>query len=136
MTVVPLIALALAGAATPADSVVGQWRTETRGGIVDIQKCGSSICGRLVTSEHLRTDPTLKDVNNRDAALRSRPLKGLLLLNGFTSDGAAWSGGQIYNAEDGKTYKATVTPVSPTQIKVRGCVFVPLCKTQTWTRVR
>jgi uncharacterized protein (DUF2147 family) len=59
-----------------------------------------------------------------------------LLISGFTADGDAWSGGKIYNPDDGKTYKAKVTPVDANTLKVRGCVFVPLCKTQTWTRVR
>lgn len=133
---VALIGLALAATNTPLDSVVGRWKTETRGGIVEIARCGPSICGRILTSDKLRTDPGLKDLNNRDAAQRNRPLKGLTILSGFKADGDAWTGGQIYNAEDGKTYNAKVTPTGPDQLKVRGCVFVPLCKTQTWTRVR
>jgi uncharacterized protein (DUF2147 family) len=47
-----------------------------------------------------------------------------------------WSDGQVYNAEDGKTYSGKITPVGTDQLKLRGCVFFPLCKTQTWTRVR
>ena len=108
----------------------------TRGGVVEIQRCGASICGRLVTSELLRTQPNLKDANNKDASLRNRPLKGLMLLSGFKGDGDAWSGGTIYNADDGKTYNAKLTPIGNDKLKVRGCVFVPLCKTQTWTRLR
>lgn len=133
---VSLIGLALAATNSPLDTVVGHWKTETRGGIVEIARCGPSICGRILTSDKLRTDPALKDLNNRDAAQRNRPLKGLMILSGFKADGDAWSGGQIYNAEDGKTYNAKVTPTGTDQLKVRGCVFVPLCKTQTWTRVR
>ncbi|MGO1305745.1 MAG: DUF2147 domain-containing protein, partial [Sphingomonas parapaucimobilis] len=38
--------------------------------------------------------------------------------------------------EEGKTYSAKLTPEGPDTLKVRGCVFVPLCKTQTWTRIR
>ena len=131
-----IIGLAMGAAGLSPDSAVGRWRTETRSGIVDIQKCGTSICGRLVTSEKLRTDPALKDLNNKDASLRNRPLRGLLLLSGFLVSREAWTGGIIYNAEDGKTYKATVTPVGPDQLKVRGCIFMPLCKTQTWTRIQ
>ena len=131
-----LAGLALAAAPSPADPVLGTWKTETRGGVVEIVRCGTSICGRLVSSDHLRSNPNLRDVNNADAKLRSRPLKGLTILSGFKQDGAAWSGGRIYNADDGKTYSAKVTPVGGSQLKVRGCVFVPLCKTQTWTRLR
>lgn len=132
-----LIGALLAAAPAPAaDAAIGRWKTETRNGIVEIQRCGASICGRLVTSELLRQQPDLKDGRNQNPALRNRPLRGLLLISGFTADGDAWSGGQIYNPDDGKTYKAKVTPVDANTLKVRGCVFVPLCKTQTWTRVR
>lgn len=119
-----------------ADAAIGRWRTETRGGIVEIQRCGASICGRILTSDKLRTDPNLKDVNNKDVALRGRPLRGLQILAGFTRSGNGWTGGKIYNAEDGKTYGAEVTPAGADTLKVRGCVFKPFCKTQTWTRVR
>ena len=132
-----LIGLSLAAAPPQtADTAVGRWKTETRGGIVEIQRCGASICGRILTSEKLRTDPNLKDVNNSNVALRNRPLRGLQILSGFAVSGNYWTGGKIYNAEDGKTYSADVTPVGADQLKVRGCVFKPFCKTQTWTRIR
>ena len=133
----PLLAgLLMAGAPASADQAIGLWKTETRGGVVEITRCGASICGRLVSSDGLRASPGLKDANNADAKLRGRPLKGLTILSGFRQEGAAWNGGRIYNADDGKTYSARVTPVGANQLKVRGCVFVPLCKTQTWTRLR
>jgi len=131
-----LIAALLGAAAPPADSVVGQWRTQTRNGIVDIERCGSSICGRLVTSDGIRADPALKDVHNSDEKLRGRTLKGVTMLRGFTLKDGKWDGGTIYNAEDGRTYKARITPVDADHLDLRGCVFVPFCKTQTWTRVR
>ncbi len=131
-----MIVASLLGAAPSADSVIGQWRTETRNGIVDIQRCGSSICGHLVTSDGIRANPTLQDVNNKDAKLRGRALKGVAMLQGFSWSGGVWDGGTIYNAEDGKTYKARITPVDADHLALRGCIFVPLCKTQNWTRVR
>lgn len=131
-----LLAAALSAAqAAPVDGVLGIWKTETRNGVVEISRCGSSVCGRLLTSDGIKANPNLKDVNNKVQALRGRPLKGLLILSGFTPDGAVWNGGKIYNAEDGKTYTARLTPAG-NQLKVRGCIFVPLCKTQTWTRLR
>lgn len=132
-----MIGLMLA-AAPPAgaDTAIGHWKTETHNAIVEITHCGPSICGRIVTSDLLRTQPDLRDAKNANAALRNRPIKGLQFLSGFTRDGDAWSGGSIYNADDGKTYGAKVTPLGADQLKVRGCVFVPFCKTQTWTRVR
>lgn len=128
----------LANAPVPqdADGAVGKWKTQTRNAIVEIQRCGASICGRILTSDALRADPNFKDRNNRDAALRNRPLRGLQILGGFKRQGDGWYGGTIYNAEDGKTYGAEITLADANQLKLRGCVFKPFCKTQTWTRVR
>ena len=131
-----LIGLSLAASPQSADAAVGRWKTETRGGIVEIQRCGASICGRILTSDLLRTNPNLKDAKNANAALRNRPLRGLQILSGFTQSGGGWTGGKIYNAEDGKIYGSDVTPSGADQLKVRGCVFKPFCKTQIWTRVR
>jgi uncharacterized protein (DUF2147 family) len=136
MMLTMLLAAAVAAAPQPQDAALGRWKAETKNGIVEISRCGESICGRLLSSDHLRTDPTLKDVKNSNPALRSRSLKGMQILGGFKSNGKEWVNGTIYNADDGKTYSAKVTPVGANQLKVRGCVFVPLCKTQTWTRVR
>ena len=133
--ILALLAAGTAAAAAPSD-VVGRWKTESRGGIVEITECGQSICGRLVSSEGLKANPALKDVNNKDESLRSRPLKNMLLLKGFTRKKDEWSGGSIYNAEDGGTYKATITMQDPNRLKLKGCIVWPLCKAQTWTRIR
>jgi uncharacterized protein (DUF2147 family) len=127
---------ALASAAVNPDAALGRWRTETRNGVVQVDRCGPSICGTLVGSDGLRTNPNLLDANNKNAALRSRKLMGLQILGGFTRAGGQWTGGTIYNGDDGGTYKATVTPVDTDHLKVRGCIMWPLCKTQTWTRIR
>ena len=131
-----MLAMTLASAPAAGDAALGRWKTETRNAVVEIMRCGPSICGRIVTSDTLRAHADLRDLRNGDAVLRARPLKGLVFLSGFSRDGEAWSGGTIYNADDGKTYSARVTPVGADRLKVRGCVFVPFCKTQTWTRVR
>jgi uncharacterized protein (DUF2147 family) len=86
-------------------------------------------------SDHIRTNPAYPDSANRDPALRSRALKGLTILQGFRRDGEGWSGGTIYNPEDGGTYKATVTLADANTLKLKGCIVWPLCKTQTWKRL-
>ncbi|MES1974063.1 MAG: DUF2147 domain-containing protein [Pseudomonadota bacterium] len=139
MSIMMALALAAGAAAPPPpqpDTVVGRWKTETRNGVVEIQRCGPSICGHIVTSDALRTNPGMTDSKNADPALRKRLLRGMPMLGGFTAAGdGVWANGTIYNAEDGKTYSARITPIGPNQLKLRGCVFVPFCKTQTWTRV-
>jgi uncharacterized protein (DUF2147 family) len=45
-----------------------------------------------------------------------------------------WSG-QVYNADDGKTYSGSLTLQDANTIKLEGCIMGGLlCKAQTWTR--
>jgi uncharacterized protein (DUF2147 family) len=130
------LSMLAAAAAVSPDSAVGRWRTETRNGIVEVERCGASICGKLVTSDGLRTNPDMRDINNKDPNLRGRKLMNLQVLSGFQRGDGEWTGGTIYNGDDGGTYKATVTPIDADHLKVKGCIIWPLCKSQTWTRVR
>lgn len=132
---IELLAAAAAYAAAP-DMAIGRWQTPVRHGIVNVVKCGTSICGSLVESDGLRADPHLKDIKNKNPDKRSRALKGLMILEGFNWKSGAWSGGTIYNADDGATYSATMTPIAAGRIKLKGCIVWPLCKTQVWTRIR
>jgi uncharacterized protein (DUF2147 family) len=122
--------------AADANSVLGTWRTPSKNGVVEIARCGGSICGKLISSDHIKTNSELKDVNNKDTTKRDRKLKGLQIVGGFKLDGGAWTGGSIYNPEDGGTYKATITPAGPDSLKLKGCIVWPLCKTQTWNRIK
>ena len=126
---------ALAGPALAQDAT-GLWLTQTNGGQVEISRCGNSLCGKLVTSNHIKADPGLKDVKNKDASLRSRPLKNMQMLYDFTGGPTKWSGGKVYNADDGGTYSGTITLISPDKLRLKGCIVAPLCKTQNWTRLK
>lgn len=131
-------AIASSAVAAPAgpDTVVGTWHTQTHNGIVDIKKCGASLCGTVVTGDDIKANPGLKDALNPNAALRSRTLRGLTILSGFHLDGSDWADGQVYKPDNGKTYTGKITIVDANHLKLRGCVFVPLCQTQVWTRVQ
>jgi len=46
-----------------------------------------------------------------------------------------WSG-QVYNAEDGKTYSGSLTFSGGGSLQLQGCALGGLvCKGQTWTKV-
>jgi len=135
-TLIAVAALgALAGPAFAAD-VTGLWATPTNGGQVEIARCGNSLCGKLVTSNQIKTNAALKDERNKDAAQRARTLKGLQMLYNFTGGPAKWTGGTVYNPDDGGTYAGTIEMLSDNQLKLKGCVVAPLCKTQVWNRLK
>src|SRR5690606_19953122 len=108
-----LTALAVAAAALAAPALAGDptglWQTPTNGGQVRIERCGNALCGTLVTSAAIRANPGQLDVKNKDEAQRSRTLRGLRMLSGFTGGPTEWRGGSVYNPEDGGTYRGTIT---------------------------
>ena len=128
-------ALTLAAAAQAAD-VTGLWHTAAQGGLIEIAPCGDSVCGKIVGSPELTAHPDLKDSRNGNPALRSRLLKGLVILQGFHRDGDGWSGGQLYNPPNGATYKGELRLTAPDTLKVTGCIVSPLCQTQIWSRAK
>ena len=119
-----------------AQDVTGLWQTETNGGQVEISHCGNSLCGKLVNSDHIKSDPTVKDVKNKDASLRTRTLKNMQMLYDFTGGPTKWTGGKVYNAADGGTYSGTIVLTSANSLKLKGCIVAPLCKTENWTRIK
>ena len=129
------LAVALASPALAGDPT-GVWQTPTNGGQVRISRCGQALCGALVNSDHIRRDPNVRDERNREESLRSRTLRNLPMLTGFTGGPTEWRNGSVYNPADGRTYRGTITMTDDNTLRLRGCVVAPLCKTQTWTRIR
>jgi uncharacterized protein (DUF2147 family) len=126
--------LALVGAASATD-VVGVWRTSATGVTIEISRCGSSICGKILDGNS-GPGASAFDVNNKDATLRAQPILGLVIMKGFSDGPTSWDGGTIYNPHDGGTYTATVNLASPGLLSVKACAAPMLCKTQTWTRLK
>lgn len=115
----------------------GVWLTEKGDARVQVGRCGANLCGKVVwlkdPIDHATGKPAIDD-QNRNPALRNRPVLGLQLFVGMHPAGPnSWSG-QIYNADDGQTYDSTVAQSDADHLQVRGCVG-PLCGGETWTRV-
>ncbi len=56
------------------------------------------------------------------------------MLFGLTGGPKDWTGGTVYNPEDGNSYKASLTLVDANTVKITGCLVTPLCRSQTWVR--
>ncbi len=135
-TMIAAAALGLLATPALAADVTGLWQTPTNGGQVEIARCGNSLCGKLVSSNHIRENPALKDVKNKDESQRVRTLKGLQMLYDFTGGPTKWTSGKVYNPDDGGTYSGTIELIGENQLKLKGCIVAPFCKTQVWTRLR
>jgi uncharacterized protein (DUF2147 family) len=120
--------------AQPADAVCGTWLVAKKNGKIQITKnSAGKYEGKIVWGE----GGDSLDVNNPNPSLRTRPLMGLLLLRGFSYEGdSEWSGGQIYDPNNGKDYKCTLTLENPNTLNVRGYIGVSLFgRSEKWTRV-
>jgi uncharacterized protein (DUF2147 family) len=124
----------LAGTASAQISPAGDWLTAGASAVVRIAPCTASeraLCGRITW---LWDPSTTTDKQNSDPALRSRPLIGMEMLTGLRPAASGeWSGGHIYNPEDGNTYGASFRIRDATTLDVRGCVLF-ICRSQVWRR--
>ena len=129
-----LAAGAGAGAAEQAGPY-GQWRTPERGGLIEVSQCDGGLCGKILGGSGGGSAQERQDRNNKDPALRGRPLIGMYIFRGLKPAGGSWKG-SIYNPNDGGTYAATVSLRSANTLEVKGCLVWPLCKTQVWAKVK
>lgn len=129
------LAVALPATASAAD-ITGLWQAKSRGAKVQIEPCGDAYCGRVISAKPAKSNPELLDVNNKDPALRNRPMIGAVLMEGFKGGPRKWTGGRLYNPGDGNHYRGTITLVDDDQLVLKGCALVIICKSQTWTRLQ
>lgn len=126
-------AMLLSVPAFAATSIAGRYVTEDGSGVIEIGRCGATVCGKLVRILKSEPNAPKTDVNNADPALRSRPILGMPILSGFTDAGKDWRG-RIYDPRNGKTYKSIVSKNGDGSLKVQGCIAF-LCQTQLWKPV-
>ena len=129
----------LASLSTYAQDVVGKWKLEDGTAIVEVYRQGDVFNGKIVWLEKPTEEDgsPVKDDNNPDAKLRSRELIGLNMLSGLKKDGNEYSGGNIYDPGNGKTYNCSMK-VEGDVLKVRGSLDKRglLGRTMDWFRVK
>ncbi|HEX6859495.1 MAG TPA: DUF2147 domain-containing protein [Caulobacteraceae bacterium] len=125
-------ALLAAGAAHAAD-ITGLWATDSDNGRVRIYQCGEAICGKLIDADQIRANPNETDQYNKNRALRSRKVKGLVLFSGYTGGPNEWTGGPIYDPKSGDTGRNGKLRLNGDKLEVKGCLG-PICRTKHWTR--
>jgi uncharacterized protein (DUF2147 family) len=114
----------------------GVWLTQAGDAKVKVSRCSGGICGVVVWLREPIDPATGKaavDDKNPNPALARRPMIGLPLFISMRPAGPSRWSGQIYNADDGKTYESHVAMTGPDSLRVEGCVGA-LCGGETWTR--
>ncbi len=141
---VSLIIMASSAFGEDEDRILGLWNTSGNP-TIEIFRCGENYCGKIAKLERpnypaddeggMAGQPRV-DLNNPDPNLRTRPLLGMQLCEGFTySGGDVWKSGRIYDAGSGKIYKCKMTLTDPNRLEVRGYIgFSLLGRTEIWIR--
>jgi uncharacterized protein (DUF2147 family) len=114
----------------------GIWLTQAGDAKVKVSRCSGGICGVIVWLREpidAATGKPAVDDKNPNPALARRPMIGLPLFSGMHPSGPGKWSGQIYNADDGKSYASNISVGDPDTLRVEGCVGL-LCGGETWTR--
>ncbi len=131
--------------AADGDRILGLWNTAEKDCKIEILKYGDKYFGKIAwlkeplypaDDEMGMAGRPIVDRQNPNRDLRSRPLVGLQLMEGFVYVGNnVWEKGTIYSPKTGKTYKCKMTLVAPDHLEVRGFIGIPLLGgTSIWTR--
>jgi uncharacterized protein (DUF2147 family) len=137
---------AVAQEALPA-LIEGVWLTTAQTELT-IAPCAAGYCGyvsKIVVPEAIlqqygaeldTVDPaSFVDANNKDPALRGRPIQGMQILLLRQGDNPLSYEGEIYNPQDGNIYSGSVEVLGTDLIRLKGCVLHVLCQEQDWSRV-
>ena len=130
-------ALGLPAAAGAADlaptQILGNWLTEHHDGIIEISLAADGTYqGRIAGGNA----PQRRDAHNPDDSKRDQLLLGQFIVKGMKYDGEGkWSGGTIYDPDNGRSYKCRWELLDAGRLQVRGFIgFSLLGRSQVWTR--
>ena len=126
------LVLATAAYAQTAEDAYGVWLNPENKSHTEFYKCGDGLCAKIVKN----VDGQKTDDQNPDASKKSRPIVGLVIMQGAKKTGANKWAGTLYNRADGKSYSGTLTVKSKDSVELSGCVAAVFCKTTAFSRVR
>ena len=122
---------AMTTASAVAADPTGDWRVQDGVAHIRVAECNGNMWGAVIWEK----EPGL-DEHNPDVSKRSRPTLGIpVLINMKKKPGTDQWEGEVYNANDGKSYSSTIKPVGSDKLEVQGCVLGFLCGGETWTRI-
>ena len=133
VVVAALLALGASCALAQTPTLEDEWWTPGFAARVRLAPCNDKA------ENHPKTDRRLCGTilwawdETPTGASDKRPLVGQRIINGMQPDKPGVHAGNIYNPEDGQTYKATMRLKTPNTLLVAGCVLF-ICREQVWRR--
>jgi len=125
-----LLSMMLCFLAAPAYAQTGRWITASGNLEVEIAPCGQALCG---TAVRVLANNSMSVPGKSMAS--DVPGLGLKVMSNFTSTGDGIWTGQIYDRENGKTYRCRMRQLSADELEVHPYIGIPLFgQTQIWHR--
>lgn len=125
---------------TNPDDILGFWLNESGQAQIQIYKEGDQYFGKIIwlkVPNDPKTGLPKKDANNPDVSMRSNLILGSIILRNFKYDDGEWSGGRVYDPQNGKDYKCYMKLKDPKKMSMRGYIGVSLLgRTEVWTRIK
>jgi len=123
-----------------AQSILGKWKsvddnTKEMRSIIEITSSKGNFSGKIIQlfpAPGEDKDP-ICDKCPRNDLRHNQKILGLEIIRGLKADGKEYSGGEILDPEDGKTYRLKMW-IEDGNLKLRGYIG-PFYRTQTWLPV-
>lgn len=122
-----LAGLAFAGTAADARSPIeGRW---AKGNMqIDIKPCGSKLCGTIVKASAKQ--------QARAESGSGTELVGATLINQIQPTGPNSYRARVFLADRNMNANGKITQLNPNRLRVSGCLYMVVCRTTHWDRVR
>jgi len=109
----------------------GEWRTADGRANIRIVDCAGVLWGVISWEK----EPGI-DSENPDPARRGRPTLGLPILRAMKPTRPGLWEGEVYNADNGKTYASSISLAQADVLRIEGCMLGFLCGGENWARVK
>lgn len=118
-------------AQTGSDKIIGMYWSPKKDAKIEIYKKDDRYFGKSVWVATPK-----KDIENPDKQLRQRDMLGVNLLTNFSYDDGTYSGGEVYDPANGKTYSCKISFIGR-NLKVRGYIGISLFgRTEIFERIK
>lgn len=126
-------------AAAQEPGIQGTWWTKGKVSRVEITDCAppaKGACGKIVwlSKPNDAKGRPHTDRANGNASLRSRPILGLQLFEGWSENGPKKWKGTIYDPDRGRNFNVGIS-LAGDRLVVTGCIAWG-CESETWNRYR